>query len=77
MFAIIDALFTRLRPDYHGLSAYLPDSRRSQNRIPAMGTKFTKATELGPSGQKGKDRLHWDDEGTPIHVWFDFRSGDR
>ena len=45
--------------------------------IPAMGTKFTKATELGPSGQKGKDRLHWDDEGTPIHVWFDFRSGDR
>ena len=41
--------------------------------IPAMGTKFRNAVELGPSGQKGKDRLHWDDEGSPIHVWFDFR----
>ena len=41
--------------------------------IPAMGTKFRKATDLGPSGQKGKDRLHRDDEGSPIHVWFDFR----
>jgi len=41
--------------------------------IPAIGTKFKRATDLGPSGQKGRDRLHWDDEGNPIHVWFDFR----
>ena len=41
--------------------------------IPAIGTKFKRAADLGPSGQKGRDRLHWDDEGNPIHVWFDFR----
>ncbi len=41
--------------------------------IPAMGTKFKNASDLGPSGQKGNDRLHWDDEENSLRVWFDFR----
>jgi hypothetical protein len=41
--------------------------------IPAMGTKFSRSEDLGPGGQKGKDRLHWDDVGAPLHIWFDFR----
>jgi hypothetical protein len=40
--------------------------------IPAIGTKFKKATELGPSAQKGIDRHHAGDQNDPIRVWFDF-----
>jgi hypothetical protein len=40
--------------------------------IPAIGTKFKKATELGPSGQKGIDNHHRGDDNDPIRVWFDF-----
>ncbi|MCG8306339.1 MAG: beta-galactosidase [Cytophagales bacterium] len=42
--------------------------------IPAMGTKFKQATELGPSGQKGLDRHHRGDDNDPIRLWFDFTS---
>lgn len=41
--------------------------------IPGIGTKFRRATDLGPSGQKGVNRLHLGDEGHPLHIWFDFR----
>lgn len=41
--------------------------------IPPIGTKFTKAVDLGPTGQKGQDRHHHDDEGQPIRLWLDFR----
>jgi len=40
--------------------------------IPAIGTKFKKATELGPSSQKGLDRHHKGDDNDPIRVWFNF-----
>ncbi len=40
--------------------------------IPGIGTKFKKATELGPSAQKGIDRHHRGDDNDPIRVWFDF-----
>ena len=42
--------------------------------IPAIGTKFKQATELGPSGQKGIDGHHRGDDNDPIRVWFDFRA---
>ena len=41
--------------------------------IPAIGTKFKQATELGPTSQKGIDRHHRGDDNDPIRVWFDFR----
>jgi hypothetical protein len=41
--------------------------------IPAIGTKFKTADELGPTGQKGMDSHHKGDDNDPIRVWFDFR----
>ena len=41
--------------------------------IPAIGTKFKQANDLGPTGQKGMDRHHRGDDNDPIRVWFDFR----
>lgn len=41
--------------------------------IPAIGTKFTSSEDLGPTGQKGQDKHHQNDGGSPIRVWFDFR----
>jgi hypothetical protein len=40
--------------------------------IPAIGTKFKQATELGPSSQKGIDRHYKGDDNDAIRVWFDF-----
>lgn len=41
--------------------------------IPAIGTKFKKGADLGPTGQKGMVRYHNGDDNDPIRVWFDFR----
>jgi len=41
--------------------------------IPAIGTKFIDAKDLGPSGQKGQDKHHKNDDAYPLRVWFDFR----
>ena len=41
--------------------------------IPAIGTKFKQAVDLGPTGQKGVDRHHRGDDNDPIRLWFDFR----
>jgi len=41
--------------------------------IPAIGTKFQKAEEMGPSSQKGEIGGHTGDDGYPIKLWFDFR----
>jgi hypothetical protein len=41
--------------------------------IPAIGTKFKEAEELGPTSQQGTDRHHKGDDNDPIRVWFDFR----
>jgi len=41
--------------------------------IPAIGTKFQKAEDMGPSSQKGEIGGHTGDDGYPIKLWFDFR----
>jgi len=42
--------------------------------IPAIGTKFKQAEQLGPRSRKGVFRGHGGDEGYPIRLWFDFRT---
>ncbi|CAN5441239.1 glycoside hydrolase family 2 TIM barrel-domain containing protein [soil metagenome] len=44
------------------------------HEIPAIGTKFKQAVELGPSSQKGEIGSHRGDQGYPIKLWFDFRN---
>ena len=39
--------------------------------IPAIGTKFKGAQELGPSSQKGRIRYHKNDQSYPLILWFD------
>jgi hypothetical protein len=41
--------------------------------IPAIGTKFKQAEQLGPKSQKGIYGGHSGDEFYPIKLWFDFR----
>lgn len=41
--------------------------------IPAIGTKFKQAGQLGPKSQKGAFRSHRGDDFYPIKLWFDFR----
>jgi len=40
--------------------------------IPAIGTKFKKADQMGPSGQKGIHSGHTGDQYVPIILWFGF-----
>lgn len=40
--------------------------------IPAIGTKFKNAEELGPASQKGEIGSHKGDQSYPISLWFDF-----
>jgi hypothetical protein len=44
--------------------------------IPAIGTKFKNAEQLGPKSQRGIFRGHKGDVGNTIKLWFDFRSPD-
>lgn len=41
--------------------------------IPAIGTKFKPADQLGPQSQQGTYSGHDGDQGYPIKLWFDFR----
>ena len=41
--------------------------------IPAIGTKFQKSNQLGPSGRKGIFKTHQGDDNYPISLLFDFR----
>ncbi len=41
--------------------------------IPAIGTKFKQADQLGPKSRKGVFGGHSGDEFYPIKLWFDFR----
>lgn len=41
--------------------------------IPAIGTKFMQADQLGPKSQKGVFLERWGDQDYPIDLWFDFR----
>lgn len=41
--------------------------------IPAIGTKFKSADQLGPQSRKGLFGGHGGDEFPPIKLWFDFR----
>ncbi|GAO29666.1 hypothetical protein [Geofilum rubicundum] len=57
-----------------GTSPAFPDADLSfLYEIPAIGTKFKDASELGPKSHKGLYRGHPGDEGYPIKLWFDFR----
>ena len=42
--------------------------------IPAIGTKFKSADQLGPGSQQGTYGGHKGDRGYPFKLWFDFRS---
>ena len=42
--------------------------------IPAIGTKFKKPHELGPSGRPGQTVFRPGDENYPIRLWFDFNT---
>ena len=41
--------------------------------IPAVGTKFYQADQLGPRSRKGTYLGRWGDNNYPIKLWFDFR----
>ncbi|WP_200978708.1 glycoside hydrolase family 2 TIM barrel-domain containing protein [Echinicola sp. 20G] len=42
-------------------------------KIPAIGTKFHDAKDLGPQSQKGSSVGHGGDVNDPVILWFDFR----
>lgn len=44
------------------------------HEIPAIGTKFKQANQMGPKSIKGQYRGHPDEDGHPIKLWFDFTS---
>ncbi len=69
-------LFTPEKPsDIRGdVAPSFPDGDISfLYEIPAIGTKFKKAGQLGPQSQKGIYKGHQGDDGYPIKLWFDFR----
>lgn len=69
-------LFTPLKPEHAAGGTYppFPDGDISfLYEIPAIGTKFKQADQLGPQSQKGVYSGHWGDENYPIKLWFDFR----
>ncbi len=68
-------LFTPAKPkDIRGdVAPSFPDGDISfLYDIPAIGTKFKKAEQLGPQSQKGIYKGHNGDVGYPIKLWFDF-----
>lgn len=69
-------LFTPENPAYHkgGTIPPFPEGNLSfLYEIPAIGTKFQKAEELGPGSQKGIYGSHKGDLMDGIKLWFDFR----
>ncbi|MEZ5199721.1 MAG: beta-galactosidase, partial [Bacteroidales bacterium] len=69
-------LFTPAKPQYVAGGTYprFPEGDISfLYEIPAIGTKFKQADQLGPKSRKGTYGGHNDDEFYPIKLWFDFR----
>ena len=69
-------LFTPAKPQFVAGGTYPPFPEGDISflyEIPAIGTKFKQAEQLGPKSQKGVYRGHSGDEFYPIKLWFDFR----
>jgi len=69
-------LFTPSKPQFVAGGTYpqFPEGDISfLYEIPAIGTKFKQAAQLGPKSQKGMFSGHGGDEFYPIKLWFDFR----
>ncbi len=69
-------LFTPAKPQFVTGGTYppFPDGDISfLYDIPAIGTKFKQADQLGPKSQKGTYGGHNGDDFYPIKLWFDFR----
>ncbi len=69
-------LFTPAKPQFVAGGTYPPFPEGDLSflyEIPAIGTKFKQAEQLGPKSQKGMFSGHEGDEFYPIKLWFDFR----
>jgi len=69
-------LFTPSKPQFVAGGTYPPFPEGDISflyEIPAIGTKFKQAVQLGPKSQKGMFSGHGGDEFYPIKLWFDFR----
>lgn len=69
-------LFTPAKPQFVAGGTYPPFPAGNISflyDIPAIGTKFKQAEQLGPKSQKGMFSGHGGDEFYPIKLWFDFR----
>jgi hypothetical protein len=69
-------LFTPQKPQHDAGGTYpsFPEGDISfLYEIPAIGTKFKDADQLGPKSRKGIYSGHSGDENYPIKLWFDFR----
>jgi hypothetical protein len=69
-------LFTPAKPQFVAGGTYPPFPVGDLSflyEIPAIGTKFKQAAQLGPKSQKGMYSGHNGDEFYPIKLWFDFR----
>jgi len=69
-------LFTPAKPQFVAGGTYPPFPAGDISflyEIPAIGTKFNQASQLGPKSQKGSFSSHGGDEFYPIKLWFDFR----
>ncbi|HKJ78832.1 MAG TPA: glycoside hydrolase family 2 TIM barrel-domain containing protein, partial [Prolixibacteraceae bacterium] len=69
-------LFTPGKPQHVSGGTYPPFPEGDISflyEIPAIGTKFKQADQLGPKSQKGIYGGHKGDQFYPIKLWFDFR----
>ncbi len=69
-------LFTPAKPQFVSGGTYPPFPEGDISflyDIPAIGTKFKQADQLGPKSQKGTYGSHNDDGFYPFKLWFDFR----
>ncbi len=69
-------LFTPAKPQHVAGGTYPPFPEGDISflyDIPAIGTKFKQADELGPKSQKGDYGERPGDDFYPIKLWFDFR----
>ncbi|WP_167616185.1 glycoside hydrolase family 2 protein [Maribellus sediminis] len=70
-------LFTPGKPQHVAVGTYPPFPEGDISflyEIPAIGTKFKQADQLGPKSRKGVFGGHYGDETYPIKLWFDFRN---
>ena len=69
-------LFTPAKPQHVAGGTYPPFPEGDISflyDIPAIGTKFKQAEQLGPKSRKGVYGSHSGDKFYPIKLWFDFR----